>query len=81
MVLEMGVAHQFQSDHKGLVLRVREYLMEVGEIAESFALATGKYLITNLKENIQVVNSMSCLPVLYQHLNFNAKTSFTSLLR
>lgn len=81
ITFELSVAHQYPSDHSGLIWRLMAHLKEHEEITEGAATSAGKYLIANLKQNIQLVNSMCCLPMLYPHLSDSTKKSITSLIR
>ena len=81
ITFELSVAHKHPSDHSGLVRRLTAHLKEGEEITESAAAAAAKYLMTNLKQNINLVDSMCCLPMLYPHLSDSAKRSITSLIR
>ena len=79
ITFELSLAHEHPSDHSGLVRRLTAHLKEGEEITESAAAAAAKYLTTNLKQNIQLVDSMCCLPMLYPHLSDSAKRNITSL--
>jgi hypothetical protein len=81
ITFELSVAHEHPSDHSSLVRRLTAHLKEGEEITESAAATAAKYLTTNLKQNINLVDSMCCLPMLYPHLSDSAKRSITSLIR